>query len=853
MKHILGHCREEFTDRTTATYFFNARGDDLEKTSLGMLRSLLYQLLSQDPWLYDRFIPLFRKHQDKYESWEWREAELKDFLLSEIGKCRGEPLLLIDALDECHEPDRINVLEFLESLSIRAAHSRAALNICLSSRHYPNVSMSKFIELDIDRYQEHDEDIRRYIRDKLKIQTPDMEGSMLAKAAGIFMWAVLVTGMLNRAFESGQIETATEMLDNLPNDLEEVFQALLKDDNQNDPETILILQWVLFARRPLEPKELYYGMTAGTSRENTKARDRRGMTADDIRRRITSSSRGLVEIRQASNTVQFIHETVHDFLLRYQRLQRLSPALRSNPIGTSHDNLKDCCLSYLMTEGILIPKTASKAELHSSYPFLDYASNFILEHSEEAQARGIQQKDFVRFLQEDNGQLERLSQFHSIFAKQPADECTNGVTMLYICAFRGHKELVKVLLEIGGDVNAKGGLHGTILHAAIAKDNQDIARLLLNGNADINAQAGYYGTALQAASARGNGESVQMLLERGADIHVEGGHYGNSLRAALRGGHEKVVEMLLREDFDVNAQGGRYGNMLQEASEYGYEGIVKMLLENGANVMTQGGEFGTALQAASRRGTAKIVRMLLLAGADVNAQGGVYGNALQAASENGNVEVVGMLLNNGADINAQGGIYGNALQAAVENSNSHVVKLLLDSGIDVNAGGANRSPLQPALQNGDHEIAGMLLKKGATFNTDGARYEGWLRDAIARLEKEYRRGGTRPSHEAHITTKGTLYGNRLQTASVKGEKHAVRMLLEKGADVNARGGLYGTALQAASAKGWKNIVEILLAEGADIKAQGGVYGNALQAASKTGNQDIQKMLLTEWLKGTSWS
>lgn len=84
----------------------------------------------------------------------------------------------------------------------------------------------------------------------------------------------------------------------------------------------------------------------------------------------------------------------------------------------------------------------------------------------------------------------------------------------------------------------------------------------------------------------------------------------------------------------------------------------------------------------------------------------------------------------------------------------------------------------------------------------------------------------------------------LYYASDKGLPRSVRMLLDKGADINARGGPCNTALQVASNLGRQDIVEILLAKGANVNASaGGEHGTALQAASYHGYQDIVRMLL----------
>jgi hypothetical protein len=96
---------------------------------------------------------------------------------------------------------------------------------------------------------------------------------------------------------------------------------------------------------------------------------------------------------------------------------------------------------------------------------------------------------------------------------------------------------------------------------------------------------------------------------------------------------------------------------------------------------------------------------------------------------------------------------------------------------------------------------------------------------------------------ADVNAQGGHYGNALQAASARGHDQIVQRLLEKGADVNAQGGDYGNALQAASAWGHDQIVQRLLEKGADVNAQGGPYGNALQAASARNHDQIVQRLL----------
>jgi ankyrin repeat protein len=59
----------------------------------------------------------------------------------------------------------------------------------------------------------------------------------------------------------------------------------------------------------------------------------------------------------------------------------------------------------------------------------------------------------------------------------------------------------------------------------------------------------------------------------------------------------------------------------------------------------------------------------------------------------------------------------------------------------------------------------------------------------------------------------------------------VKMLLNKGDNVNSQGREYDNAVQAALAEGKEAVVKMLLNKGADINAQGGEYGNAFQKPS----------------------
>ena len=83
----------------------------------------------------------------------------------------------------------------------------------------------------------------------------------------------------------------------------------------------------------------------------------------------------------------------------------------------------------------------------------------------------------------------------------------------------------------------------------------------------------------------------------------------------------------------------------------------------------------------------------------------------------------------------------------------------------------------------------------------------------------------------------------MQAAARRGNIEFIRLLLDKGADVNAQGGCFGNALQAAAHCGKIEVIQLLLDERADVNIQGGMFGTVLQAAAHGGNIEVIQRLL----------
>ena len=182
------------------------------------------------------------------------------------------------------------------------------------------------------------------------------------------------------------------------------------------------------------------------------------------------------------------------------------------------------------------------------------------------------------------------------------------------------------------------------------------------------------------------------------------------------------------------------------------------------------------------------------------------------------------------------------LHTATHMGYPQVVEALLIGGAEIEACLGGHTPLMVAAESGNLVTPQVLLDQKALV---GAR-EGNNRLALhlaAALRGSEVIVRLLLDRGADVNAQGGEYGHALQAAVSQKSEVIVRLLLDRGADINAQGGVYGNALQAAASYGSEVIVRLLLDQGADINAQGGEYGNALQAAAAKGSEVIVRHLL----------
>ena len=104
----------------------------------------------------------------------------------------------------------------------------------------------------------------------------------------------------------------------------------------------------------------------------------------------------------------------------------------------------------------------------------------------------------------------------------------NGMTPIRLAACNGHKDVVRLLIDVGAGVDIADSRYGnTPLIGAANNGHADVAILLIDAGADVNVVDNDGRTAIWYAAAKGLLELVKVLLSNGADKSKKD-NYGES-------------------------------------------------------------------------------------------------------------------------------------------------------------------------------------------------------------------------------------------------------------------------------------------------------------------------------------
>ncbi|KAK3294264.1 uncharacterized protein B0H64DRAFT_361617 [Chaetomium fimeti] len=253
--------RKKTGDGLILSFFFHSRGEELQRSPLGMYRSLLCQILKQEPTSLSQLVETFMyKQNEKHGSeatWRWDSDHLGNFLDWAIDDIltRRTIWLFVDALDECGREGAEEILQRFNQLR------RRGLFICVSCRHYPLQNLDDGFEINAEDHNKHD--IVRYtqtqlahLESKTALSISDL---IAASSNGCFSWACLAVARLRRtdiAIGSQEIgNVIRQTIDSIPQDLDD-RPRVLAHNIEGTPAVLASVQWASFVQRALMLRNL---------------------------------------------------------------------------------------------------------------------------------------------------------------------------------------------------------------------------------------------------------------------------------------------------------------------------------------------------------------------------------------------------------------------------------------------------------------------------------------------------------------------------------------------------------------------------------------------------------------------
>jgi ankyrin repeat protein len=862
MKFAHAHARKTMKDKIITPFFFNARGEDLEKSTAGMYRSLLLQLLEKIPELQCVFDSLGSTAKSSSRSHQWSVETLKELFEQAIQLLGKRSLIcFIDALDECEERQIRDMVAFFEQLGELAISAGIRFQVCFSSRHYPHITISKGLDLVLEGQEGHDQDITNYLDSELKIGhgklAKEIRGELQSKASGVFMWVVLVVEILNKENDGGRVHVLRQKLRDIPNDLHELFRQILMRDSYNRDELLLCIQWILFAKQPLKPEELYFAILSGVAPEVLGSGNIDEITMDVMKKFILNSSKGLAEITKSKTpTVQFIHESVRDFLVKENGLGELFPGLGGNFQGQSHDRLKQCCLIYMGIDhsahldiGKPLPEASEEEATDlrqlatKMFPFLEYAIRMVLCHADAAESRGVDQGDLIRSFPLDN--WIKLS---NLFEKAKVRRYTQKASLLYILAESNLQNLIKIHPNNLSYLEVEDERYGLPFFAGLATGSKEAVQTFIALELDkhtaaskfreLCSQYGYdesksaiFGRSFKFSNRRTivsymveNGDEMLLAFVLGtgnvnADIKDNDGQTPLCLAAGI--GNEAVIKLLLvTGEVDINSSCKKGWTPFFWAARNGHEAVMKLLLATGkVNIDSRDKRKRTPLSWAVENGHEAIVKLLLATGkVDTDLKNKDGRTPLSWAAGRGHEAIVKLLLSTGkVDMDSRDAFDFTPLSCAAEYGHEAIVKLLLSTGkVDVDSIGKNGwTPFLFAARQG-HEVIVKLLLSTGKVDVD-SRYNPWNRTPLSWTAENGHEAVVKlllETGKVNIDSRDQRERTPLSWAAGNGHKAVVKLLLETGeVDADSRDNGGRTPLSWAAVYGHIAVVKLLLETG----------------------------------------
>ncbi|KAJ5323685.1 hypothetical protein N7476_002285 [Penicillium atrosanguineum] len=780
-----------------AIFFFK---DNEHQENISMsLCCLLHQLFSQVPQLLSHALPIW---QERKETLKKDSDELWSlFIKAATDLGAGNVVVVFDALDECSEKSRQQLMERLKAFYSKALQDtarKAHLKFIVTSRPYFSIESefktairvpaihlageaeSTQVKAEIDIVIKSK---MRTLMEKLGLNE-EIRGSIETKVLSMenrtYLWINLFMDDLEYRVKRGE-KLRARNLEQLPLTVEAAYEKLLDrhtDNFRSRRDALLLLHLIVGARKPITVKEMDVAFNlALESSEGSLVYelDREFLDGDRLVTRIRALCGLFVTI--VDSRIYLIHQTAKDFLLnRNSHIENFSNVLTEGQDTVERANAK-CWKASIHSP--LYNSLWAHITL-SCLLILDFESNVLITvHGDRGQVQMLFRYSAMHwgdYFLSSSSSKQRSLQSHALRLYEAAQ---SGSSMWFDAYHRPHLKWLKLESRP---------------------------------------------TSLTIACLLGHSHCVELMLpeqERPASTSLEwclGSDQLDPIISSIRAGHLEVVKLLL-DHGKIRAGSELCAFAILVSSVHGHNPILKALLDLGEHT-----EHKNEQQDPSYT---EILQFTLI-----------------AVSMLGSVEAMKLLA---ADNTIFDPVFEQVIDAAVVHNRQELFWVAMDK--ECNPPRSEREKqhilnyaLRIALDRGDTSFGRQILKKGASPN--GISSRTFHQDSLARKVSE--RLFHSKGQELLSTIHGCIFAEALRIARaltipnifqnivrarvpplinavLRGNIESASLLVEHGANINAISKVKlpavnnTTALGIALDKNHREIAMLLIKRGARVQ------------------------------------
>ncbi|KAK9789500.1 putative NACHT domain-containing protein [Seiridium cardinale] len=327
-----------------ASFFFHNRGSLLQKSLEGLLRSILAQILTQQPKLTEVLDPLVKDLMElkspmirsalkkKFKAHKWSENSLWTALQLLLHQQRYKLTicLFLDALDEYNKTPE-DIKDFLYDVLEESHSGSSNVKICFSSRPWESFTQSFETCPGFAVHNYTIQDIRSYCYQNIEshgesaTEIAELVPDITETAHGVFLWARLALRDLVEATKHMRdLEGLRKILQGLPKELHDYYEEIVRRcDYSQKEKAYVLLEIVTRSDEPLTLQQALLTQACSDStsfdmcRQIIESEDRKVFDTNYARMIIHNACGGLLEVRKFDDFsyVQLMHQTVREFVL----------------------------------------------------------------------------------------------------------------------------------------------------------------------------------------------------------------------------------------------------------------------------------------------------------------------------------------------------------------------------------------------------------------------------------------------------------------------------------------------------------------------------------------------------------